>query len=52
VPVKVREIVRPNEADGWYLVATEESHRQARPEDTIATHAVVIEQADDGGSGA
>jgi predicted RNA binding protein YcfA (HicA-like mRNA interferase family) len=28
VPLKVREIIRLIEADGWYLVATVGSHRQ------------------------
>jgi predicted RNA binding protein YcfA (HicA-like mRNA interferase family) len=28
LPVKVREIIKRLEADGWYLVATKGSHRQ------------------------
>jgi predicted RNA binding protein YcfA (HicA-like mRNA interferase family) len=28
VPLKVREIIKLIEADGWYLVTTEGSHRQ------------------------
>ncbi len=28
MPLKVREIIRLIEADGWYLVATVGSHRQ------------------------
>lgn len=28
MPVKVREIIRILEEDGWYLVATKGSHRQ------------------------
>jgi len=41
--VKVRDIIKLIEADGWYLVATKGSHRQYKHSDkpgrvTIASH--------------